>query len=115
MPHALRIPALVLTCSFLSLGIACEPSGELAVEPAAEPASASVVSTRIYLIGVQGMHCNGCANAVATKASRVDGVASCEVSLDEATATVVAAPAAIEQVEAAISALGYTVTPATAG
>ena len=111
MPHALRIPALVFTCSFLSLGIACEPSGE----PAVEPASASVVSTQVYLIGVQGMHCNGCANAVATKASRVDGVASCEVSLDEATATVVAAPAAIEQVEAAISTLGYTVTPATAG
>jgi copper chaperone CopZ len=111
MPHALRILALVLACSFLSLGIACEPTSD----PAVEPASASVVSTRVYLIGVQGMHCNGCANAIATKASRVDGVASCEVSLDEATATVVAAPAAIEQVEAAISALGYTITPATAG
>ena len=103
MPHTLRIIALALAGSFMMMSMACEP--------AAEPA----IQTQIYLIEVQGMHCEGCANAIATKASRVEGVASCDVSLDDATATVVVAPAAIKEVESAISALGYTIKPATAG
>jgi len=103
MPHILRNIVLALAGSLMLMGTACEPASE------------PVIQTQIYLIGVQGMHCDGCANAIATKASRVEGVASCEVSLDEATATVVAVPASIKEVESAISALGYTITPATAG
>ena len=81
-------------------------------EPAdATPAVARSAETRTF--GVEGMHCDGCANAITTKVSKVDGVQSCEVSLDDATATVAADPAVFDEVQAAIAKLGYDVTPAS--
>lgn len=59
---------------------------------------------------VQGMHCEGCVNAITDKVLKVKGVASCEVSLEEHRATVGLSDASKSgEVEAAIAKLGYTV------
>ncbi|MEE2972389.1 MAG: heavy metal-associated domain-containing protein, partial [Planctomycetota bacterium] len=80
----------------------------------APSATSTIANATTYVIGVQGMHCGGCANAIATKAGQVEGVASCDVSFENGTATVVVAPESIEEVESAITTLGYTITtPAT--
>ena len=77
-----------------------------------DPAAATPIATETVVFEVQGMHCNGCADAIATKTGRVDGVTGCEVSLENGTATVEVDPASIGDVEAAIASLGYTVSPA---
>ena len=98
----LKLTALLFV---MSTAIACSRETEpVAVVPAA---------TKTVVFEVQGMHCDGCANAIATKAGRVDGVVGCEVSLENGTATIETDPASIEDVEIAIASLGYTVTPAS--
>lgn len=92
-------PLLILTMTF-----ACSRESE--------PVAAVPVATTTVVFEVQGMHCDGCANAIATKAGRVDGVVECDVSLEDGTATVEAEPDSIGDVEAAIASLGYTVSPA---
>lgn len=77
----------------------------------ADPVAAAPVATKTVVFEVQGMHCDGCANAIATKANRIEGVAGCEVSLENGTATIEVVPDAIDDVEVAIAALGYTVNP----
>lgn len=98
-------PASVLLAVALSVGC-----GEVSDPAAATPATASAPETLV--LGVQGMHCDGCATAISTKVGRVDGVQSCEVSLDEGTAAVVADPKSFEEVRDAIAGLGYTIVPA---
>jgi copper chaperone CopZ len=80
-------------------------------EPAETVISTPAV-TRTVVLEVRGMHCEGCAGAIETKAGRVDGVIACDVDLEAETATVEADPACIEEVQAVITSLGYTVTPA---
>ena len=77
-----------------------------------DPATTASVATRTVVFEVQGMHCEGCATAIATKAGRVDGVSGCDVSLEEGTATIEVVPDSIDDVEIAIASLGYTVSPA---
>ena len=103
MPRRSTLPSILVLAA---IGIAgcTETSEPAATAPAVARESETIV------LGVEGMHCDGCVNAVTTKVSKVDGVASCEVSLDDGTATVVADPASFEAVQAAIAKLGYTVT-----
>jgi copper chaperone CopZ len=76
-----------------------------------ERTSPVAVATETRVLGVNGMHCDGCVNAVTTKVSRVEGVESCVVSLEAETATIIADPAAFADAQAAIEKLGYKVTP----
>jgi len=78
---------------------------------ATSPAPPVVQASETRVLGVKGMHCDGCVNAVTTKVSKVEGVQSCEVSLEEETATIVGDPAAMADARAAIEKLGYEVTP----
>lgn len=60
---------------------------------------------------IKGMHCNGCAEAIAAEAKGVPGVQQVTVSFDDSRADmVVADPAQAQAVEDAIRKLGYTVT-----
>jgi len=55
---------------------------------------------------VQGMTCQGCVNAVQTVVSRLDGVASCDVSLQDNSAVVrVTDPALADMITNAINAM----------
>ena len=71
--------------------------------------STATLQTTTYR--VDGMHCGGCAAAIATKVGQVDGVASCNVDLESGTAVVEAAPDSEQRVQDAIVLLGYTVNP----
>ena len=71
--------------------------------------STAALETTTYR--VDGMHCGGCAAAIATKVGQVDGVASCNVDLESGTAVVEAAPSSEQRVQDAIVLLGYTVNP----
>ncbi len=71
--------------------------------------STAALQTTTYRVG--GMHCGGCAAAIATKVGQVDGVASCNVDLESGTAVVEAAPDSEQRIQDAIVLLGYTVNP----
>lgn len=79
--------------------------------PAAEVSVATPIETRTVVFEIQGMHCDGCANAISTKAGRVEGVVACEASFEDGTAVVEVDPDAVDDVQAAIASLGYTVVP----
>ena len=93
----------ILVFAFLGPAACTETSEPSATTPTVARPSETIV------LGVEGMHCDGCVNAVTTKVSKVDGVESCEVSLEDGTATVVADPASFDEVQGAIAKLGYTV------
>ena len=96
--------APILVFAFLGPAACTETS-----EPATVTTPAVARASETIILGVEGMHCDGCVNAVTTKVSKVDGVESCEVSLEDGTATVVADPASFDEVQGAIAKLGYTV------
>ena len=61
---------------------------------------------------VDGMHCDGCVNAITDKVKRVDGVVDCRVRLDQREAAVAVRDAqAGAAVQRAIEGLGYKVKP----
>lgn len=61
---------------------------------------------------VDGMTCSGCVNAIVSKVDSIDGVVSCDVSLEGRSATIALSnPDSAQTVEAAIRKLGYTVEP----
>jgi copper chaperone len=72
--------------------------------------TAKVEKTVVY--SVKGMNCGGCASAIATKLDKMDGVVTCDVSLEGQKATVeLASNGSPSDVEEAIRSLGYTVEP----
>ena len=67
---------------------------------------------KTVVYSVKGMSCQGCANAVTDKVAKIDGVMTCEVSLQEQRAKVeLAEGCSAEDVETAIRTLGYEVAP----
>lgn len=109
-----QIPPSTALLALVLFGAGCDQQCEDTTVTAAPSTTSTIANATTYVIGVQGMHCGGCANAIATKAGQVEGVASCDVSFEDGTATVVVAPESIEEVESAITTLGYTITsPAT--
>ena len=62
---------------------------------------------------IEGMHCDGCVQAITTAVSAMEGVTACEVSLEEESAKVTATdPALSARIIEKINALGYTAEPA---
>lgn len=62
------------------------------------------------VVGVDGMHCDGCVRAITDKVLKVKGVSSCDVSLEEGRATVTTTEAgSLSEIESAITRLGYTI------
>ena len=103
MPRCFTISS-ILVLALVGVTGCTETSEPAATAPAVAQESETII------LGVEGMHCDGCVNAVTTKVSKVDGVDSCDVSLEDGTATVIADPASFDAVQAAIARLGYTVT-----
>ncbi len=70
----------------------------------------TAVVEKIVVLGVKGMSCSGCVNAIVNKVDQLPGVVSCDVSLDDQRAEIQLSDASAEpQVEEAIRKLGYTV------
>ena len=97
----------------LTLSTGCIFGCQNATDPAETTQTAAPANAESFTYEIRGMHCDGCANAIATKAGRVDGVSGCDVSLENGTATVQVEPDAVGEVETAIASLGYTVKPLT--
>lgn len=98
------------------LGCTVEP-GETtptatAPAPAATDGQTPDGARKTVVYSVKGMSCQGCANAVTDKVAKIDGVMTCEVSLQEQSARVeLAENCSAEDVETAIRNLGYEVAP----
>jgi len=98
--------AAIVLCIALALCGCRQDAGEPASAPAA---AADVAQTTVLRFAVEGMHCDGCVNAITDTVSRLEGVTACEVSLDEKSATVsVNDPALAAKIIEKINALGYT-------
>ncbi len=62
---------------------------------------------------IEGMHCDGCVQAITEKVTKIDGVVDCRVSLETRQANVAVREASsAAAVQQAIERLGYKVTPA---
>ncbi len=77
------------------------------------PHAAASGGTTVKLFHVEGMHCDGCVNAITDKVKKLDGVQSVEVSLEKHTARVVTEPGKPTAAEIAqvIKDLGYQPEP----
>ncbi|NBX25489.1 MAG: heavy-metal-associated domain-containing protein [Planctomycetes bacterium] len=97
-----------LTTSILLAALlpaACDRSDPLA----ARTTTAAPVVIRLQ---VDGMHCQGCVDAITDKVTRVEGVVDCRVSLEQRQADVaVRESTTAPEVRKAIERLGYKVTP----
>ena len=126
MRNALTRGAVALSLSALAIAGGCDcsscDSGD-APNAAAQPAlptmdgksGASSTSASVTTIPVsfevKGMHCNGCAEAIAEETRGIPGVTGVVVSFDESRADVMLVEGAdAGAVEAAIRKLGYTVS-----
>ena len=86
------------------LAVACSDS--------AGDARASATPPVALRFQVDGMHCDGCVNAITDKVKRVEGVVDCRVRLDQREADVAVRDArAGAAVQKAIEGLGYKVKP----
>jgi copper chaperone len=85
-------PFALLTCFMVFALVAC---GETQIAPIA------------MKIPVQGMHCEGCVDAITDKVMKIEGVKSCAVSLEKSEADIEAPPTLRPSIEAAIKKLGY--------
>lgn len=84
----------------------CDGSGGV---PSAPP----VVQVTTVSYEVDGMHCDGCAQAIVAELTETPGVQQAECTFESKRATVrFAAPATRESVEHAVTKLGYKVAPA---
>lgn len=64
---------------------------------------------------VEGMHCDGCAQAIVAEVSEVKGVRSVKCTFESKQAVIVLDDAtSLEAAERAITKLGYTISPADA-
>lgn len=92
--------------SALGLLAGCDGSGGV-------PATPPVVQVTTVSYEVDGMHCDGCAQAIVAELTETPGVQQAECTFESKRATVrFAAPATRESVEHAVTKLGYKVAPA---
>ena len=107
-----RIPTLMAgSLTMITLGLlglqGCDDSRERDTTVAV-----SRVPAETFVIGVTGMHCDGCAEAITAKVAKIDGVAECQANWEEGTTTVLATPDTIPTVQESIARMGFTVDDA---
>jgi copper chaperone CopZ len=93
------IRTAAIGCSLSALLVACE------VRP----------TTVEVAYAVEGMHCDGCAQAIVAEVSEVKGVRSVKCTFESKQAVIVLDDAtSLAEAERAITKLGYTISPAAA-
>ncbi|MBU3729680.1 MAG: heavy-metal-associated domain-containing protein [Phycisphaerales bacterium] len=123
MRNALNRGSIALSFSALAMLGGCDCSScdsgdapDAAAMPAlpttdAQSGATPAVATFPVSFDVKGMHCNGCAEAIAEETRGIAGVTAVVVSFDESRADVTMIKGAdAANVEAAIRKLGYTVS-----
>lgn len=105
----LALPFVLLACSESSLPAEDAPPTTAPDTASAEP----IVDTVALNYSITGMHCQGCVDSIIGTVAKLEGVASCEVSLENESAVITVADAALEDtIIETIKGLGYTVTVA---
>ena len=95
----------------LSATVACDKGNPVASGTSKAATNTADIKKTVHL-KVDGMTCGGCVSAIVNKVDTLDGVVSCDVSLENRSATVALSdPKAATTVEDAIRKLGYTVEP----
>ncbi|MFZ1933028.1 MAG: heavy-metal-associated domain-containing protein [Thermoguttaceae bacterium] len=108
------------TMSYLVVGVLAFLGGSLSVLLAdyggATNARSKAAAAPSRAFAVEGMMCQGCADAITDALTKIPGVKSAKVSLQDKRAVVVAAPADVptDKILAAIAAAGYKGTLAAA-
>ena len=99
------VSRLVACLALAALPAACDRSDPMAPRTSA----AAPVALRYQ---VDGMHCQGCVDAITDKLKHLDGVVDCRVKLDDRQADVAVRDASVAPtVQQAIEKLGYKVKP----
>ena len=109
----MRARTIVTLLAFV-LPCACGPTGQPGTTDAQAGAThGATAATPVSLrYRIEGMHCDGCVQAITDKVTHVDGVLACQVSLQQRRADVSVREASLAPaVRKAIERLGYTVTP----
>ena len=105
LPLAIAV-SITIGCDRLNSGT-CDASVDTTVA-----ASKTADVKKTVHLKVDGMSCGGCVNAIVSKVDAINGVVSCDVSLEGRSATIALSdPAAETTVEEAIRKPGYTVEP----
>ena len=100
-----HVSRLVACLALAALPAACDRS-----DPRAPRTSAAAPVALRYQ--VDGMHCQGCVDAITDKLKHLDGVVDCRVKLDDREALVAVRDASMAPaVQQAIEKLGYKVKP----
>ena len=77
--------------------------------------TAIIMPTVQVAYAVEGMHCDGCAQAIVAEVSEVKGVRSVKCTFESKQAVIVLDDAtSLAEAERAITKLGYTISPAAA-
>ncbi len=108
------LTAVSLLISGICTGVGCSEEPAPAAVEVTESSAAPATHVQTVTVPVEGMVCDGCAEAIQEKLSGIDGVKSCTASFATTSATVTydpekVAPAALHQ---AITELGYKVAAA---
>jgi copper chaperone CopZ len=97
---------ILLAAAALALPLAaCGPSA-----PTGSPA-ASAARTETVAYAVEGMHCDGCAEAIVAEVSEVRGVRAVRCTFESKVAVVELDPAARPEAERAMTKMGYRIAP----
>jgi copper chaperone CopZ len=93
-------------------GDATEPATTPSTMPENASGGIDVVGETVALnVTIKGMHCDGCVNTIASTVSGMEGVASCDVSLEDESAVITVADASMApRIVETINELGYTAT-----
>ncbi len=108
-----RFILALMVCAMGLIGCEGEPAGE---PNAPERAAAAVLTTHAF--EVEGMHCEGCVNAIRMSVVELAGVRSCAISLDANTCTVEVSDPQVATAEAIVTAIeskGFKASPIPAG
>ena len=108
---SIRLVHTFICSSAIFSFIACTGCDKMCCQDSAEAVTPSSSATTTLYLDVQGMHCDGCVQAIDAEARSIDGVSDAQVSLEKHSAQIkISSPELAAKVESAIRSLGYTVT-----
>ena len=109
-PMRSSLPTVCALAALLTVIPLCGCEGKAPDAATAANAKASGAAVTEVVYEVQGMHCDGCAEAIVAEVSEVPGVASVQCTFESKQARIALRdPAAKAQAEHAITKLGYTI------
>ncbi len=112
MRNFYSLPLFCLTVFLATFGVSCQSNEEEEIDTVATEVAADKEATVLHF-NVEGMHCQGCANGIASAINELPGITTCNVSFEEKTAMVSATnPDMQDAIIETITEAGYTASMA---